>query len=567
MKLPPSFKLHVLFGLLVAFLLLSVGATWFSAELATQKFRQMDHNRRVVTEFKNLLVLLLDSETRARTYLITGDQQSLEWHQAAVAAVGGSMTALRSLTQDDASQKSRLTAMEPLIRRRLALFSEQVQLRQSGDADAAAKVVAGGKGKKLMDAIRLLIATGVAEEDGLILADSAAAEELTGVSFRIVTISGILTLFVAGAAGLFLQREAQLRSLQESEVSVRSIMDAVPDAVIVTDAEGRVVFLNPSASRMFGYAPADLLGKQVDVLVPKANRPRHERYRAGYMQDPKVRVMATQMDIRGLRADGTEFPITVNLGFSEMRGEKLNIATIHDLTELRQTQRHVDELNALNQELEAFSYAVSHDLRAPLRSIDGFSQILQEEHGAQLDEEGRDCTTRIRKAAQRMGLLIDDMLNLSRIARNKLARSDVNLSAIAQDLATALQTNAPERETEFAIHPGVTGFCDPGMLRIALDNLLGNAWKFTSTRSPAHIEFGQARVNGSNAYFVRDDGVGFDMAYAGKLFGAFQRLHEAREYPGTGIGLATVQRIIHKHGGKIWAEAEPEKGATFYFTL
>jgi PAS domain S-box-containing protein len=566
MNLPSSFKLHVL-GLLVVFLLLSVGATWWSAGLTTEKFRRIDHSRQVVTEFKNLLVLLLDSETRVRTYLITGDQLSLEAFQIEATSIGGSMTALRYLTQDDASQSSRLAEMEPLIDRRLALLSEQVRLRQGGEADAAAKVVASGKGKKLVDAIRVLITAGVAEEDALVLQDSAKAQELTTVSFRIVTVSGILTLFVAGAAGLFLQREAQLRSQQESEVSVRSIMDAVPDAVLVTDIEGRVVFLNPSASRLFGYVPEDLLGKPVEALVPKAYRPRHERFRAGYMQDPKVRTMATQMDICGLRADGTEFPITVNLGFSEIRGEKLYIATIHDLTELRQTQRHVDELNALNQELEAFSYAVSHDLRAPLRSIDGFSQILQEEHGAQLNEGGRDCATRIRKAAQRMGMLIDDMLNLSRITRNNLSRSDVNLSALAQELATALQTNTPERETEFAIQPGVTAFCDPGMLRIALDNLLGNSWKFTSTRSPAHIEFGQVKVNGSSAYFVRDDGVGFDMAYAGKLFGAFQRLHEAREYSGTGIGLATVQRIVHKHGGKIWAEAEPGKGATFYFTL
>jgi PAS domain S-box-containing protein len=475
------------------------------------------------------------------------------------------MTALRSLTQDDASQRSRLAELNPLIARRLDLLREQVQLRQRGDADAAAKVVAGGQGKKLMDGIRLFIGEGVTEEDALILKDSAAAEELTNTSFRIVTVSGILTLFVGAAAGLFLQREARLRSQHESEVNVRRIMDAVPDAVIVSDAKGRVVFLNPSASRLFGYAPEDLLGQPVEVLVPRAFRQRHLRFRSDYMQDPKVRV--TQMDIRGLRADGTEFPITENLGFSELGDEKLYIATIHDMTELRQTQRHVDELNALNQELEAFSYAVSHDLRAPLRSIDGFSQILQEEHGPNLNDEGRDCTGRIRRAAQRMGMLIDDMLNLSRITRNNFSRCDVNLSSLAHELAMALQANAPERGAEFAIHPGVTGFCDPGMLRIALDNLLGNAWKFTSTRSLAHIEFGQAKVNGSITYFVRDDGVGFDMAYAGKLFGAFQRLHEAREYPGTGIGLATVQRIVHKHGGKIWAEAEPEKGATFYFTL
>jgi len=230
-------------------------------------------------------------------------------------------------------------------------------------------------------------------------------------------------------------------------------------------------------------------------------------------------------------------------------------------------EQNNNELKAVNKELEAFSYSVSHDLRAPLRAIDGFSQVLQEDYAEHLDEAGRDCTARIRRSAQNMGALIDDMLDLSRITRIDLNRSYIDLSALAQEIADTHRASAPDRKVEFEIADGIKAHGDSHLLRIALNNLLNNAWKFSAGRSPAHIEFGQKRIDGETAYYVRDNGAGFDMVYAGKLFGAFQRLHDVREYPGTGIGLATVQRVINKHGGRVWAEAEPDKGATFCFTL
>ncbi len=225
------------------------------------------------------------------------------------------------------------------------------------------------------------------------------------------------------------------------------------------------------------------------------------------------------------------------------------------------------QLTAANQELEAFSYSVSHDLRAPLRSIDGFSQALLEDYADRLDENGRNHLERVRAGAQRMGQLIDDLLKLARVTRTELNRETVDLGALARDVADELRNRDPRPGIELVVAPGVTTHADPRLLRVALENLLGNAWKFTGGRDRARIEFGRVEHKGTPAYFVRDNGAGFDMAYAGKLFGAFQRLHDAREFPGTGIGLATVQRVIHKHGGRVWAEATPDKGATFYFTL
>jgi light-regulated signal transduction histidine kinase (bacteriophytochrome) len=224
-------------------------------------------------------------------------------------------------------------------------------------------------------------------------------------------------------------------------------------------------------------------------------------------------------------------------------------------------------LEAVNKELESFSYSVSHDLRAPLRGIDGFSQALLEDYSEKLDESGRDFLQRIRASTQRMGQLIDDMLNLSRVTRSEMRREGVDLSALADRIVKDLQEKQPERQVEFLIAPGLMTDGDAQLLKVALENLLGNAWKFTGKHSPARIEFGATKVQGKLAYFVRDDGTGFDMTYAGKLFIPFQRLHPLTDFPGTGIGLATVRRIIQKHGGGVWAEGKVGKGATFYFTL
>jgi signal transduction histidine kinase len=229
------------------------------------------------------------------------------------------------------------------------------------------------------------------------------------------------------------------------------------------------------------------------------------------------------------------------------------------------------ELEATNRELEAFSYSVSHDLRAPLRSIDGFSQILVEDYADEIDEEGRDYLTRVRSASQRMGTLIDDILGLSRVTRGSMERKRLDLGALAEEVAEELREARPERKVEFSAQKGLEVWGDPKLLRVALVNLIGNAWKFTAKKPEARVEFGLSERLSHRGrvpvYYVRDNGAGFDEAYSAKLFGAFQRLHRADEFEGTGIGLATVQRVVHRHGGRIWAEGEVGRGATFYFTL
>ena len=225
------------------------------------------------------------------------------------------------------------------------------------------------------------------------------------------------------------------------------------------------------------------------------------------------------------------------------------------------------ELERTNKELEAFSYSVSHDLRAPLRSIDGFSHALLEDYADRFDETGKDYLQRVRAACQRMGQLIDDLLSLSRVIRHELRIESVDLSAIVRSIAAQLSQAEPERRVNVEIADAVEVRGDPGLLRIALENLLSNAWKFTRKTADPRIEFGTMKKDGAQIIFVRDNGAGFDMAYVNKLFGAFQRLHETKDFPGTGIGLATVQRIVHRHGGRVWAEAAVGQGAAFYFVL
>jgi signal transduction histidine kinase len=292
--------------------------------------------------------------------------------------------------------------------------------------------------------------------------------------------------------------------------------------------------------------------------------------------------------VQALRADPATVAVPVIL-LSARAGEEFTIEgldagsddyltkpfTAHELlarvrSHLRVVQsrrKWTAELELANRELDAFSYSVAHDLRGPLRSIDGFSQMLIDHHAEQLDDEGRQWLNVVRTSAQRMSQLIDDLLHLAHMSRGDVRRVPFELSCLVRTVAAQIQDGKQERQIKFTIADGVNVNADPHLVQIVLENLLGNAWKFTCKSAHAEIEFGSQRADGQACYYVRDNGAGFDMKYASKLFGVFQRMHPESEFPGTGIGLATVKRIVSRHGGKIWAESEARKGATFYFTL
>jgi len=280
---------------------------------------------------------------------------------------------------------------------------------------------------------------------------------------------------------------------------------------------------------------------------------------------------AKQDRIRGIEAGAEEF-LSKPFDQTEVLARIKILLKMKGLDDGRklveeELQRRSVELEAVNKELDAFSHSVSHDLRAPLRAIDGWSLVLLEDYGCQLDEQGRTYLSRVRTETQRMGALVDDLLQLSRMSRTEMCRQPVDMSGIARTLAARLRETAPERTVEFIIQPDLIAQGDAPLLEVALENLLSNAFKFTSNCTQARIEFGRTDGSGTDAFFIRDNGAGFDMAYANKLFGAFQRMHKTSDFPGTGIGLTIVQRIVHRHGGRVWAEAAVDRGAMFYFSL
>jgi PAS domain S-box-containing protein len=365
---------------------------------------------------------------------------------------------------------------------------------------------------------------------------------------------------------------------------------------IATDAKGVIQIFNVGAERMLGYSAADVMNKitPADISDPQEVIARAEALsiELGTPITPGFEALVFKAsrgiediyELTYIRKDGSRFPAVVSVTALHDAQDAIigylligtdNTARKQAAEEIRQLnidlERRVVERTAqlltANNELEAFAYSVSHDLRAPLRSLDGFSQALMEDCADKLNAEDQDNLHRIRKASQRMGQLIDDLLNLSRLTRAEMNRETVDLSKIANEVVEDLRAADPAREASFVIAEGLVAEADPRLLRIALTNLLGNAWKFTAKRPDARIEFGRAGHNGDTAFFVRDNGVGFDMAHSGKLFGAFQRLHAMNDFPGTGIGLVTVQRIVHRHGGRVWAESAIDAGATFHFTL
>ena len=404
-----------------------------------------------------------------------------------------------------------------------------------------------------------------------------------------------IRLNVAGndeIASLASDMNRMLASLAESESEVRKARDewertfnTVPDLIAIMDSQHRIVRLNKAMADRLGVRAETVVGKKCYELVHGLHEPLEGCPHTLLMRDMQEHSAEVRED--RLRGD---FHVTAS-PILDAQGQLVGCVHVaRDVTAQRRAEEQIRKLNAeleervaqrtaqleaANKELEAFAYSISHDLRAPLRSIDGFSHAVMEDAADKVPESVLDNLKRVRAAAQRMGRLIDGLLMLSRLSRRELLVEKVDMGGLVRMILQDYQRNEPTREVSMVVEDGVQADGDPELLRIVLQNLVDNAWKFTSKKDGAMIEFGVMKHSGTPAiqhshtpvFFVRDDGAGFDMQYAGKLFGAFQRLHSPSEFEGTGLGLATVQRIIHRHGGRVWAEAEVGKGATFYFTL
>jgi PAS domain S-box-containing protein len=361
----------------------------------------------------------------------------------------------------------------------------------------------------------------------------------------------------------------QAAQADEQRLQLASIVESSDDAIIASDLNDAIQSFNKGAERLFGYAAHEVVGRSISQLLPEGQLGEEPalvaRLRAGETVTPLETVRR--------RADGHLVDVSVTMSpIRESQGQIVGVSWAgRDISERKRAQLQIvrarEAAEAANRELEAFSFSVAHDLRGPLRSIHGFSHILLKDYGPVLDAVAQTHLSRVQSSAKLMGRLIDALLELGRISRTDLSLQRVNLSHLASATAERLREFEPDRAVEFLIDDGLSEQGDSTLLGAVLDNLLGNAWKFTRNTLQARIEVGRTDDNGRSVYYVRDNGVGFDMAHASKLFGVFQRLHSSEEFEGTGVGLATVQRIIRRHGGDVWADATVGEGAAFYFTF
>jgi PAS domain S-box-containing protein len=360
------------------------------------------------------------------------------------------------------------------------------------------------------------------------------------------------------------------REPMDSTDLLAAIVSSSDDAIIGKTTDGVITTWNPAAERMYGWAAAEIIGQPITVLCPPDRVAEIEEILRKIGNDERVLYHETVRQ----RKDGTVFPVSVTISpIHDDQGGLIGASSIaRDISERYRLQAELrlrtDDLEVAYRDLETFSYSVSHDLRAPLRALEGLSAALLEDCGDSLSEAAIGYTTRIQAASERMTQLIDDLLNLARVSRAKIHPQVLDLGAEAAGIAAELQRQGPDRHVRFTIQQPAVATADPTLIRTVLQNLLENAWKFTSGRDDAAIEFGMTPEGTSDrCFYVRDNGAGFDPAYAGKLFTPFLRLHDASQFPGTGVGLASVRQIVERHGGRTWAEGASGAGATFYFTL
>jgi PAS domain S-box-containing protein len=539
--------------------------------------RAVTHTREVLEKLGNISAQLSEVESAARSFAISGKQSHLSSFYTAAEAVPPQLDELKLLLQHDPIQLQSITEIEPVIAKHLQVMKNMVGLGDKNLFRGFGQRNLTNEGNDLMEQIQAAFSK-VENEQHALLDQEQTAEAAKVNRVAMISLAGsiLASVFILACSAGALRA---MYGRRKAEEKLGRLLGSMPDALVIVNAEGKIVGSNAHTEKLFGYSDRELQGESMALLVPERFRKNQRQYYAAYFSQRGGRVPEMTMELCGLHKDGREFPIEVST--KPLAGEKGLVVTsaIRDITERKQVAQQIFKLNKelehraielenANKELEAFSYSVSHDLRSPLQNIDRFSQILMEDYANQLNAEGLDYVQRLRGSCQHMEDIIDALLALSDMMRKQLQTDHFDLTALANTVVADLKQKNPDRLVDWSIAEGLTAEGDAQLLRVVLENLFGNAWKFTANRPRAHIEFGALpQANGARTYFVRDDGAGFDMERVSNLFTPFKRLHDQSEFRGTGIGLATVQRVIQRHQGKIWAEGVVNQGATFCFTL
>jgi PAS domain S-box-containing protein len=574
MKLSTESK--ILAGFLVTTVTLG-GVGWLSYR-ATEDFitaqTWVTHTYEVMSQLETTLATVTEMDTEQRGYLLTGDTKFLQRRQAAAAQLPGELELVQQLTIDNSAQQKGVGQLEELTQEQIAQEDDRIAVFQKSGLRAALAQEPIEKTDAAMQAVRVLTGDMWSSEEKLLIHRREESNQLGRQTERIIISGSVAAVIIGWVIVIMGRRELKLRALaQQAQEELDRYFKESREMICILGFDGYFKNLNPAWKWTLGFPVEELLSRPFIEFI-------HPDDRKATMTEAEKLMQGNELiyfENRYLCKDGSYRWIAWSAR-AEI-AQKAIYATGRDITERKQSLEKIEQLNgdlkrqasvleAANKELEAFSYSVSHDLRAPLRHIDGFVKMLTKQSGEKLDERSRRYLDIIADSAQRMGALIDDLLVFSRMSRTELHCTNVSNEALVHEAVEGLQMECNGRQIQWKIGALPEVNADGTMLQQVWVNLISNAVKYTRPRQPAEIEIGYNDMGeGEYIFFVHDNGVGFDMQYAHKLFGVFQRLHRSDEFEGTGIGLANVSRIVHRHGGRVWAEGKLNEGATFYFSL
>jgi len=589
-KLPLPVLLSISLIGIVLLLIFSGVAVYQSQTKIYEQRKWVTYTYQILLQNKTLLNLLQDAETGQRGFIITGNLDYLAPYTNAIKQVEPVINSLQQLTINNEIQQKRILILRSLIKEKLSELGETIKLRRQGNFAAATTLVANNSGKIFMDRIRSVISSMDQEEHTLLNMRIHTLEvETIAANHKIILLatSAIVLLILTAGFSLWLlnkkqqyeiERNKATELLARSEEQLHLLVEGITDsAILMLDPTGHILTWNSGATRIKGYSQEEIIGKHFSIFYTKEDldngKPASELAIAtaeGHYQEEGWRV----------RKDGSLFWTNVSITALWDKDNKLKgfSKIARDLTERKrfeesllkanlELEERTAQLKVANTDLESFSYSVSHDLRAPLRAINGFVSILLEDFQDKLEPVAREHLDVISRNAIKMGQLIDDLLAFSRTTRHELTHSKINMEELMGAVFNEQKELCPGRVLELHMKSVPDGFGDRSMIAQVITNLVSNAIKFTRHQTTAEIELGGHVQDHECIYYVKDNGLGFDMRFVDKLFKPFQKLHRPKDFEGTGIGLALVQRIIHKHGGKVWAEGKLDVGTTVYFTL